>query len=264
MSSSRHIHYLRRKEIDLQKWDACIGRAPNGLIYGRSFYLDYMTAGQWDALVWEDYTAVMPLTWKRKAGIRYLYQPPFTQQLGLFSQSSTVRIEEFLPWIHRHFRFAEIFLNYENPHPSLQPRTNFILPLDPPYAQLAEEYKKDLVKNLKLASRSSFQYTHDLDLSTALEEYKQQYQHRTPHVKEEAYTRFKKLCFFLQPTGQIVIRTVTDHRQQPLAIALLLRQPAPPGQTSTASQTSPHRPVDRMHLLKSTVLPAGRQTEANH
>ena len=254
MSTSRPIQYLRRQDIDLKKWDACIDRASNGLIYGRSFYLDHMTAGQWDALVWEDYTAVMPLTWKSRAGIRYLYQPAFTQQLGIFSASPSppALVENFLARLNTHFRFAEIFLNYGNLHPSLQPRTNFILPLDKAYTALSGQYKKDLVKNLKLAARAAFQYTPDLDLPTALELYKKQYQHRTPHIKEEAYTRFKQLCLSLLPRGQVLIRTVTDHRQQPLATALLLRD------------TSPHRPMDRMHLLQSTVLPAGRQTEANH
>lgn len=254
MPLSHPIQYLRRQDIDLQKWDACIRQASNGLIYGRSFYLDHMTAGQWDALVLEDYTAVMPLTWKSKAGIRYLYQPAFTQQLGIFSANplSLPLIENFLAELNTHFRFAEIFLNYENPHPSLIAHTNFLLPLDKTYAELSGRYKKDLVKNLKLAARSSFRYISDFDLSMALQLYKEQYQHRTPHVKEEAYTRFKQLCLFLQPTGQVVLRAVTSHRQQPLAIALLLRE------------TSSHRLPDRMHLLQSTVLPAGRETEANH
>jgi len=55
-----------------------------------------------------------------------------------------------------------------------------------------------------------------------------------------------------------VVRAITDHRQQPLATALLLRE------ANSLGENSPHRPVDRMHLLQSTVLPAGRQTEANH
>ncbi len=46
-----------------------------------------MAAGQWDALVLDDYQAVMPLTWRSKFGIRYLYQPAFTQQTGIFSAS---------------------------------------------------------------------------------------------------------------------------------------------------------------------------------
>jgi hypothetical protein len=71
------IRYLQRDQIDTVQWDNCIGNAPNGLIYGHSFYLDRM-AVNWDALVLNDYEAVMPLPWKKKWGIYYLAHPPLT------------------------------------------------------------------------------------------------------------------------------------------------------------------------------------------
>ncbi len=49
-------------------------------------------AKQWDALVWNDYEAVMPLTWNRKYGIAYLYQPFLTAQLGVFGNDITPQI----------------------------------------------------------------------------------------------------------------------------------------------------------------------------
>ena len=121
------IHYLRRREIDTTRWDHCIEASLSPLIYARSFYLDAMAAGQWDALVLDDYHAVMPLTWRSKFGIRYLYQPAFTQQTGIFSAApfTTALIESFLREADRHFRFAEIYLNYSNAHQTLEPRTNF-------------------------------------------------------------------------------------------------------------------------------------------
>src|SRR5580658_3606681 len=115
----------------------------------RAFYLDAMAAGQWDALVLDDYRAVMPLTWRSKAAIRYLYQPAFTQQTGIFSPSPVgpALVEAFLRQLDLHFRFAEIYLNYTNAHASLTPRTNYILPLDAPYEQLVGRYRKDLIRN---------------------------------------------------------------------------------------------------------------------
>ena len=86
MSSYFPIRDVLHKEIDFIKWDNCISNAPNGLIYGYSYYLDHM-ASQWDALVLNDYEAVMPLTWNRKYGIHYLYQPFLTAQLGVFGKN---------------------------------------------------------------------------------------------------------------------------------------------------------------------------------
>ena len=70
------VHYITYQQIDKSKWDNCIDTAANGLVYGYSFYLDAM-AKHWDALVLDDYEAVMPLTWNKKYGITYLYQPFF-------------------------------------------------------------------------------------------------------------------------------------------------------------------------------------------
>ena len=99
------INYLTYQQIDKVKWDACIKEASNGLIYGYSFYLDTMSKN-WDALVLNDYEAVMPLTWNKKYGICYLYQPPFTASLGIFGQSlSAALVNRFLAAIPKKFAY---------------------------------------------------------------------------------------------------------------------------------------------------------------
>jgi hypothetical protein len=65
-----------------------IARSFNGIVYAYSWYLDIVSPG-WDALVKDDYKSVMPLTWRKKYGIKYLYQPFFTQQLGVFSSDKS-------------------------------------------------------------------------------------------------------------------------------------------------------------------------------
>ncbi|MDP4248261.1 MAG: GNAT family N-acetyltransferase [Bacteroidota bacterium] len=248
MISEQDIHYLRRQEIDADKWDRCIGQAANALIYARSFYLDHMAPEKWDALVLDDYRVVMPIPWNRKWGIRYACQPPFTQQLGIFAAGEIAPslVGACLSRLAEHFRFAELFLNYLNPYPSLPSHTNYILDLNMPYAQLAGGYKKDLVRNLKEAASSSFAYIRDFELSTALSMYRERYGPRTPHVKEESWRRFSTLCSFLRERGQCILRAVRDRKGKVLATALFLVGDG------------------RMHLLQSTNLPEGRHTGANH
>src|SRR5215469_6589394 len=77
------IRHLQRKEIDIAKWDACISLSPAGLLYSRSFFLDAITGGNWDALVLDDYSAIMPLPKKKKFGFAYSYFPPLAGQLGI-------------------------------------------------------------------------------------------------------------------------------------------------------------------------------------
>jgi len=242
------IRYLLRREIDTNRWDRCIDGSLSPLIYGRSFYLDEMAAGQWDAFVLGDYEAVMPLTWRSKFGIRYLYQPAFMQQTGIFSPKpiNFAFVEAFLRQADRHFRFAEIDLNHTNAHPASKPRTNFILRLDPPYERLSGCYKKDLTRNLRLTSRNRLTYIKDFDLHTALHDFRREYAPRLPSLKDDDYRRFEALCLRLRKQDQLLTRAVLDEKEQPLCSAVFLRD------------------TRRFYLVHSTTLPAGRSAEANH
>src|SRR5687768_4590962 len=112
MPTSTAILYLKHDEIDKDKYDACVVSAVNSLIYARSFYLDNMCP-EWDALVSEDYSWVMPITWNTSWGVKYLYQPAFSQQLGVFRKEYTI-----IPWqgiieiLKSRYSFWEISLNF--------------------------------------------------------------------------------------------------------------------------------------------------------
>src|SRR6187455_1098564 len=147
MTTGDQIKYLQHKEIDKAKWDACITNSPNGLIYGYSFYLDCM-ARHWDALVLGDYEAVMPLTWNKKYGFYYIYQPFLSASLGVFGNHLNGDIlESFLLAIPRRFRLWEFSLNHGNLFSvkgfDLHERVNFILPLHKRYEQLFEGFREN-------------------------------------------------------------------------------------------------------------------------
>lgn len=247
MTTSKHIRYVPRHEIDTARWDACIDEAANSLIYGFHFYLDHMAAGQWDALILGDYEAVMPLTWRSKFGIRYLYQPAFTQQTGIFSATppDNHTIGSFLQTAQRSFRFSEINLNYQNNIPGLKPLANYILPLNSPYENLAANYRGDLRRNLKFALRSSLDYSVDLDLEMTLEGYRREYGARTPHVRSNTYNQFAALCRYCRTRDQLILRAAATAAGEIRATALLLRD------------------RHRLYLLQSTTPKAGREVEAN-
>ena len=157
MSSYFHIQYVRYNEIDFAKWDNCITNASNGLIYGYSYYLDHMTK-QWDALVLDDYEAVMPLTWNRKYGIAYLYQPFLTAQLGVFGRDISAKmLEAFLQAIPSRFLYWDFYLNHGNvfqlkDYPLYQ-RKNYILDLDKPYSELYKNYRENIQRNIRKAEQ---------------------------------------------------------------------------------------------------------------
>lgn len=109
------IKLLGHTQIDREKWDHCISHSVFETIYSYSWYLDLVSPG-WDALVLDDFRAVMPLTWTKKMGFRLLLQPILAQQLGIFSRDSldSALLEEFLENIAARFRYIDICLNHEN------------------------------------------------------------------------------------------------------------------------------------------------------
>ncbi len=152
------IRYITQAAIDKAKWDACISQAGNGLIYAYSCYLDHMTE-QWDALIADDYAIVMPLTWRKKYGIYYLYQPFLTAQLGVFGNSLSANIiDEFIQAIPSKFKYWDIYLNQQNTYtlPSCKTylRRNFILPLNKPYEELYAGYRDNIKRNINKAKQS--------------------------------------------------------------------------------------------------------------
>lgn len=174
MPSSEKIQYLTQAHIDKDKWDNCILQSTNVLIYAHSFYLDSM-AKNWDALVLGDYDYVMPLTWNKKYGIKYLYQPFLTAQLGIFGKDINSEIQnQFLSNIPNRFQFIDIMLNSSNVF-NTQPnhckqRKNFTLSLHKDYELLKQQFNENTKRNIKKAEQAGcvFQKNFEIDRVIAL------------------------------------------------------------------------------------------------
>ncbi len=180
MSGQQNIQYLTHHQIDKQKWDDCIDNASNGLIYGYSFYLDQM-AKHWDALVLSkglhsenDYETVMPLTWNKKYGIRYLYQPFLTAQLGIFGGNVTEeQIGQFIIAAQAAFPYIDISLNSKNisgyPTGFSIHRSNYLLDLSKPYETLYQNYNENIRRNIKKALQQECTIQKGFDVEKVIE-----------------------------------------------------------------------------------------------
>jgi hypothetical protein len=147
------IRYVKRHEVNDDKWNACVRDAVNGLCYSDTSFLDII-AVQWTALVLNDYEAVMPLIWRRKFGVHYLYQPFFCQQTGISSISSLqYSTDDFLDSIPKKFRYWDIQLNASNKPDKTRHtlRKNYLLSLASPYEELHEKYHRNAVRNIRKA-----------------------------------------------------------------------------------------------------------------
>jgi hypothetical protein len=183
------IRYLKHNQIDMQRWDTCISAAENRLIYALSWYLDIVSPG-WDALVMDDYLAVMPLTWKKKYGLRYLVQPPFCQQLGIFgNKEECENAGQFIDKIPRKFIRIRIQLNKSNhltlSGASLLEKTNYELLLNRSYPELFDAFATAHKKNIKTGRNRSISISETTDSNLFWEFFQQQHKRKfklQPHA----------------------------------------------------------------------------------
>jgi hypothetical protein len=165
-----NIEYLHRKDIDEGKWDAVISRSPVETLYPLSWYLD-ASAVHWSALVMDDYRFVMPLVWKQKAGIPYLYQPVFCQQLGVFGEEvpDPRVLGAFIDRLLKRYRFGVVQFNSanrvgEDPRFRVSDRINLVLSMDRSYGELSAAYSENARRNLKRALGGSGELRKDISL----------------------------------------------------------------------------------------------------
>lgn len=168
------IEFVKRDNIDITKWDNCIARSVNGIVYAYSWYLDNV-AENWDALIGDDYQAVFPLTYNTKYGIKYIYQPFFTQQLGLFSLGSISHslVSEFFDAIPQDFRFISLSLNtfikVDYPTSKVTPKQTYHLDLIEPYSVISNRYSSNTKRNISKAVAYSVSVVKGLSASQLLD-----------------------------------------------------------------------------------------------
>ncbi|SDX10581.1 hypothetical protein SAMN05444411_103105 [Lutibacter oricola] len=148
------IKYYKYSEIDFEKYDNCISNAINNRVYAYSWYLNSV-ADNWDVLVLNDYEAVMPLPWRSKYFIKYVYLPIWTQQLGLFSCSAVSEelIQKFRRAIPKKFKKLTIQFNSNNKFNSKNSseKINYILPLNKSYVEILAGFNSNRKRALKKA-----------------------------------------------------------------------------------------------------------------
>ncbi|MCB9262290.1 MAG: hypothetical protein H6607_07945 [Flavobacteriales bacterium] len=210
--------YLKHSEIDKTKWDNCIENAPNSMPYALSWYLDIVAKKQWDALILNDYEAVMPLPFNNKLfGFSQIYRPILTQQLGVFGQFSVQELSVFFDNIPNNFKLIRYPINYKNSNISSETKTNLVLDLLPNF----ELVKSNFSHGLKMALiKYSYQISETGDTDKLIEMYKTELENTVKFGKEN-YALAKKLFseIIRREMGKIYQLTVED---KTVAMAFIL------------------------------------------
>ena len=215
-----NISYLAHHQINKTKWDRCIDSAGNGLIYAYSFYLDAMSEN-WDALILGDYEMVMPLTWKKKYTIYYLYQPFYMASLGIFGNGLSAEIvNDFLKNIPTKFKYWDFYLNRGNlfslPDFSMYERINYILPLNENYQSLQRKYASSHTRNIKRAKQFGNLVKKDIAIKDVIHLAKEQAKNFSL-IEQDNFLDLANLFEYLKKRNQAITYGVYSSQNQLVA-----------------------------------------------
>jgi hypothetical protein len=164
------IDYIKRKDLNVVKYDACVENALQSRIYAYSWYLD-IVADNWDVLVLDDYEAVMPIPWKQKYFIKYVTQPLFCQQLGVFSKATLSKklLYKLIESIPKKFLKVSLNFNSDNQVSGQNTRlkSNFLLPIENTLIENYKKFNKNRKRSLK-KSQKNFLYVDVVNFNALL------------------------------------------------------------------------------------------------
>jgi len=225
MTPQIEIRYLLNHEIDKGKWNKCIDEAENGSVYPYSFYLDHMS-GQWDALVSNDYEAVMPLTWNKKYGVHYLYQPFLTASLGVFGKHVDADLlQNFLIQIPKKFRYWDICLNHGNLFSlqtfNLYERMNHVLLLNQHYDDILNHYRANVRRSITRAFDSGCTVHKNIEVGQVIDLSMEQLRN-VSRISADDFIRFRNLYHYLETCNRAVVYGILSARGQLLASGVFL------------------------------------------
>lgn len=243
---SHQIDIIPCHQINKQKWDACLSKSGNNLIYANSFYLDQL-ADKWHGIVVNDYDCVMPVPWRKKLGIRYCYDVPFIQQLGYFNSNDIdykILLDPFLNFI----KYGYFNFNYSNSimanMAGVKSTTNLIIDLRDKITS-TNNFTKGFKQSLQNASGYDLSYT-TASPTEAIEMYRHLYKNDLDNISESDYKNLLQLTEFLNPQKKCVARKIINKEGNTISIVLLLKDD------------------NRLYNIINATNEQGRKTEANY
>jgi hypothetical protein len=148
-------------------------------------------------LVLDDYKAVMPVPWRRKFGLKYVYPPFWTLELGVFSLDENIDNQSFFDTLFHKFKFVESRLNTDNSKLKsvsfLIAKQMQILEITNDYESVLESYRKDRKKDLRKATKADLNEKWNDNPNNLIQLFKNNVGKRTPFIVEKDYAILKEL-----------------------------------------------------------------------
>lgn len=210
------IQIVHRDKISVTQWNQLLQENHNPSPYAEIYYLDAVCI-KWSALVFDDYKAVLPFCWNKKWGVRYIYQPPFLQQMMYVGPALNAEMLDKVKLIL--YAFADFIDLKTNLALSEFSRNNFELDLNQTYSFLEKQFNSQTKRNLK---NKEVDIREEEDIDQFIKFYQQ---HTIPKI-EDWKTDFSKvqknLLWKLKEQGALKIMSASQEDKIVTQIAFVV------------------------------------------
>lgn len=156
------VKYIKNKDIDMILWDKCISRAYNGDVFAYSWYLDSV-CNNWDALIIDNYKAVLPLPEKKYMGISGVVLPKYLNKTNLYISNDSY--SELKSNIFLYFPKKYKFLNIETESQNMinvkfkySEKRSFRIDLISPYTVVQKSYSDNYKEQINISVQNKIFY----------------------------------------------------------------------------------------------------------
>ncbi|MBO3270301.1 GNAT family N-acetyltransferase [Hymenobacter defluvii] len=252
------LHYLSFSSLNFEAWNNCVAAAQPQLPYAHTWWLRTV-AEHWDAVVElgpsGEYRSVLPLPYKRRPWGKELFQPAFTQQLGLLTTDASQHkdVAEYLVLISGRYTKGYQQLNVDNSLFSTNSayktnqRVTYHLSLVPNFSTLLQAYDLSSRRRLRqnLARPEPLVVQEATTLEPLITLFKQT-KGKAASLSARHYTQLRCLVVAAQQRGQALLYEV--------------RMPAPDAELLAAALFIRER--NTLIYLFAAASPRGRQLSA--
>ena len=154
------IRFVCHQEIVPELWDRAVLTSACPTALATFELLNALTGdAQWDALVEDEYKAVLPLPHRTKAGISYIYTPFFLPRMGIFAPKpvDAKKTLEFFNAIPDNFKQVDLLFNPCNDATLLPSEkvelVSHVTCLNRPYDEMAKGFSTNTRRNIHAAEK---------------------------------------------------------------------------------------------------------------
>ncbi len=193
------FQFFAHADIDIARWDKAMDQCLNENPYAYSSWLNLVCPG-WGAYINNDYSILIPIPLKSKFGIKYIAQPLFTQQLGVYSSIDFLPDDLNLLFRELSARYKKIHiqLNTSNPIiPGLKSKTTYTLPLNKSFDELfngfSAHHQRNINKALRIITEQHSYIEISKDVASFIRYFKDTIGRKDTSLNESDYSMIKKI-----------------------------------------------------------------------